>query len=88
MNELVKLFKALGNKNRLLILRYLIRTDKLTIRELASRIGLSYKSTSKHLLILETRGFIEQMKESGRVYYSIAHFNSDDVRVHLLKLIR
>ena len=49
MKELTKCLKALANERRLSILLALTRREPLTVNKLAKRIGLSIKSTSKHV---------------------------------------
>ncbi len=88
MQELNKVFKAAANEKRLLILKNLIHKDRLTLNEIAELINLSFKSTSKHLLLLESRGFVQRHTQGARVIYSISHFKEDDPRIQILKIIK
>jgi len=88
MKNLSKLFKVLANEKRLLILKYLIRADLSTLEKISQKINLSYKSTSKHLLILEREGYLERKTQGARVFYSIPHFKTDDPHIQLLRMIK
>ncbi len=68
MRELTKCLKALANERRLLILRELVRREPLTIHTLAKRIGVSLKSTSKHIQKLVECDFIEREQKSSFVW--------------------
>ena len=54
MKNLERLLKALANRRRLEILKVLKkeREGELSVGEIAERIGLSFKATSRHLSIL------------------------------------
>lgn len=49
-----KQLKALANKKRLEILAYLKKEKKASVWEIADKIDLSLKSTSRHLAILRS----------------------------------
>lgn len=71
IKELEKLFKVLGNKRRLQIVRLLLKKDELTVSDIASDIRLSFKATSKHLLQLFQVDILEKGQRSKNVYYKI-----------------
>jgi ArsR family transcriptional regulator len=70
MDYRVKVFKALANQRRLTILKILSK-EKLTGISVATRIKLSPKSTSKHLIKLEEVGLIKREYVSRYAFYSI-----------------
>ena len=72
IKELEKLFKVLGNKRRLQIVRLLLKKDELTVSDIASDIRLSFKATSKHLLQLFQVDILEKEQRSKNIYYKIA----------------
>lgn len=72
IKELEKLFKVLGNKRRLQIVRLLLKNNELTVSDIASDIRLSFKATSKHLLQLFQVDILEKGQRSKNVYYKIA----------------
>ena len=65
------LFKAIANRRRLLILRYLKRRGEKSISDISEVIGLSVKSTSRHLLILHHADLVVEKREGISVYYRI-----------------
>ena len=70
--ELERIFKAFANARRLSILSYLKRRRSATVGEIAEHIRLSFKSTSKHLIILRSAGILEFDQSSLEMYYRIA----------------
>lgn len=82
--ELLKFFKALGNERRLKIVGILIEISSLTIEDIAKRIALSYKSTSKHLLMLEDVGILKRKRRVNSIVYFIRY----DVKQKLRRLIK
>ncbi|MBI2099040.1 metalloregulator ArsR/SmtB family transcription factor [Candidatus Uhrbacteria bacterium] len=68
MRETTKCLKALANERRLKILRELAKHEPLIINEIADRIGLSLKSTSKHIQKLTGCNMIEREQKSLQVY--------------------
>ncbi|MFN7088588.1 MAG: ArsR/SmtB family transcription factor [Candidatus Paceibacteria bacterium] len=70
----VKIFRALGNERRLHILQLLSQEKELPVYEIAERIKLSRKSTSKHLRLLMHLNFLDRGQKKGEVYYA---FNTD-----------
>ena len=67
-----KVFKALGNERRLKIIEALLREGSLSLEALSKRIRLSYRSTSKHLLLLEGVGFLERVVKNRNVFYTLS----------------
>ena len=68
--ELVKIFKAIGNERRFLILRYLFSRKELTVGEISKLINLSFKSVSRHLAILYSAGLVDVRKVNlNHIYY-------------------
>lgn len=68
--ELEKLFKALANRKRIVILRYL-KPGSATVGEIAKAIKLSIKATSRHLQILSGAGYIISEQRGLYVHYSL-----------------
>jgi len=56
---LEKVYKALGARKRLEILKLLADGKELAVGDIAAAIHLSFKSTSKHLVLLRQVGFLE-----------------------------
>lgn len=70
--ELEKHLKALANRRRLAILKYLKNNKEATVGEIAHKIKLSFKSTSKHLAILAALDIIEREQRSLQMFYRLA----------------
>jgi len=72
MRELERKLKALANKRRLAILKYLRKADQASVGDVASQIRLSFRSTSKHLAVLFSTGILDKDQISLTVYYRLA----------------
>lgn len=71
MSELEKVLKAVANKRRMQILGLLKRSREIHVSAIARGIGLSFRSTSRHLRILATAGLVETEQRSTTVYYRL-----------------
>jgi DNA-binding transcriptional ArsR family regulator len=76
--------RALGNERRLKIMEELLRNKKLTVGEISDKIKLSFRSTSRHLKILENADFVNWEQVGINMYY----FISPDVLKEFLNLIK
>ena len=72
MRELERLFKACANARRIAILAYLKKEKTATVGEIAQHIRLSFKSTSKHLIILRSSGLVEYEQVRLEMNYRLA----------------
>ena len=70
--EIERVLKALANKRRLAILRFLKKSHEATVGDIAEEIKLSFKSTSRHLSVLSAADILQYDKRSLQVYYRIA----------------
>ncbi len=66
------MLKALANGRRLAILKYLSNEKEATVGEVAEKIGLSFKATSKHLAVLYGVDILEKEQRGLEVWYSSA----------------
>lgn len=66
-----KILKALANRRRLKIIKYLNQNKKASVGELAEHLGLSFKSTSKHLAVLKSADIVEVEQMSLMCFYSL-----------------
>ncbi len=69
LKELERPLKALANKRRLAILRYLKKHGEANVTEIAEVIKLSVKSTSRHLAVLFAADLVDRRQMSLEVYY-------------------
>ena len=66
-----KLLKALANRRRLKIIKYLQKNEKASVTELAGHLGLSFKSTSRHLAVLKSADIVESEQVSISCFYHL-----------------
>ncbi len=72
MRELEKSLKALANRRRLGILKYLKAQGEAAVADIASEIHISFKATSKHLGVLHGADIVEREQKSAQVFYHLA----------------
>ena len=71
MKEYEKILKALANRRRLQIIKYLKDKKTATVTAIAEHIKLSFKSTSKHLTVLFSAGIVDKEQKSLSMFYSV-----------------
>ena len=84
VTQLTTAFDALGEPNRCLIFRALLKTPHASVGQLADAIGLSDSLASQHLKTLREAKLIIRRKEGKRVYYDV---NNEDALVLALEKI-
>jgi len=72
MKEYEKTLKALANRRRLQILKYLKDKKQATVTDIAGYMKLSFKSTSKHLAVLFGAGIVDKEQKNLSMFYSVA----------------
>jgi DNA-binding transcriptional ArsR family regulator len=72
MHKLEKILKALANRRRLAILKYLKENKEAPVAEIADEINLSFKATSKHLGVLSAIDIIEREQRSSQMFYRLS----------------
>ena len=82
--ELVKIFKALGNERRFLILKYLFAKKELTVGQVSEFINLSFKSSSRHLSVLINADLVKVRQVNINRFYSI---NEDGFPPQIFQLL-
>jgi DNA-binding transcriptional ArsR family regulator len=83
----VNIFKALSNINRLKIIEMLLGGNKeLTVTQIADKLGISIKSTSKHLIMLQNLDVLECEGRNGRVFYKFSQSVPQDFK-SIIKLL-
>lgn len=85
LNKTEKIFKALGENNRLRIVNMLM-SKPMCVCEITDIIGLSQSTVSGHLRILKEAEIIEDTKEGLWVEYSL--MKKDELNKTLFKLVR
>ena len=70
--ELEKVLKALANKRRVAILKYLKRVNTASVGDIAHEIKLSFRATSRHLSVLFSADVLEKEQSGLTVLYFIS----------------
>ncbi|MBI3627466.1 MAG: helix-turn-helix transcriptional regulator [Candidatus Sungbacteria bacterium] len=60
MKDFERVLKALANRRRLSIVKYLKKEKEASVSEIAGKIGISLKATSKHLGILSAADIVDK----------------------------
>ncbi len=76
----------MGNRRRLAILKYLKTNGEAPVGEIASEIGLSFKSTSRHLSVLSNADILEKEQRSLQVFYRLASAHPSAV-AHVISIL-
>ena len=71
VKSLERILKALANRRRLAIVRYLASRPDASVTQIAGAIRLSLTATSKHLAVLKAADLVTDEKRSLLVFYSI-----------------
>jgi len=73
MKDLERILKALANKRRLAIVRFLRKEKEATVGDIAETIKLSFKATSKHLGVLASADIVDKEQRSLQMWYHLSH---------------
>ena len=66
-----KILKALANRRRLEIIKYIKEKKEASVGDIAKHIKLSFKSTSRHLALLLSADILEKEQRNVLVFYSL-----------------
>ena len=71
--EMAEFFKALGDPNRLKIIKMLNLNAEngMCVGALAKRLGISQPAVSQHLKVLKYVGIVEPTRDGVRVHYRV-----------------
>lgn len=72
MKELEKVMKALANRRRLAILKFLKKNEKANVHMIAEEIDLSFKATSKHLRVLASADILDRNQIGLEIWYEFS----------------
>lgn len=76
--DCIDALKALGEENRLRIVKMLIK-DKHNVNEIAEALQITQYNVSKHLRVLREAGLLETTKQGQQRFYALA----TDFRTHI-----
>ena len=71
LEDIVTMFKALGDPSRVEIIALLTREANLCVSAIADRLDMSISRVSHHLKLLEHLGFVKHRQEGKQVYHRI-----------------
>ncbi|OGZ03699.1 MAG: hypothetical protein A2648_01965 [Candidatus Lloydbacteria bacterium RIFCSPHIGHO2_01_FULL_41_20] len=69
--ELERSLKALANKRRLAILRFIRNEKEASVGNIADQIKLSFNATSKHLGVLSSANILDKEQRSLQMFYRL-----------------
>lgn len=83
MDELIKIYKALSDENRIRILK-MLELKKLCVCEIKEILQLATSTVSKHLSVLRNANLIKSEKDGKWVNYILNDSEKDElVQIHL-----
>src|SRR6266508_5403269 len=71
-SRLMALFKVLASDTRLRLLHALVRSDELSVGDLARTVGMTPQAVSNQLQRLIDRGILAARRNGNSVYYRIS----------------
>ncbi len=71
MKETEKILKALANRRRLAILKYIHKVHRASVGDIAKEIKLSFKATSKHLGVLRSADLVDREQKNLMMLYGL-----------------
>ena len=81
-----KTLKAVANRRRLGIVKYLKKEGEASVGNIAHSINLSFKATARHLAVLFAAGVLEKDQRSSFMFYRLAQ-NQSDISKSIIKFI-
>ena len=78
--------KALANRRRLSIVKYLKQNREAPVADVAAAINLSFKATSKHLALLSAADIVDKEQRSVQVFYRLSDNLRSPVK-HIISLL-
>ncbi len=80
MKRWTQIFKALANINRLKIINLLANGMSLTVTQITDELDISFRGTSRHLLLLHGLDILSSVGRNGHVFYSYNRSLPGDVK--------
>ncbi len=72
MKDIERVLKALANRRRLAIVKFLKKEKEATVGDIAESIKLSFKATSKHLGVLAAADIVDKEQRSLQMWYKLS----------------
>ncbi len=87
MRELLKVYKAAGDKNRLRILK-MLEQKNMCVCELSAALGITQPSVSKHLGLLKEAGLVSDAREGQWIDYKLCREKVNQYAPEILKQLK
>ncbi len=85
-NNLEKFLKALANRRRIAIVRFLKKRKEAPVGDISKEIKISFRATSRHLNVLASADILEKEQRNVQVFYRINN-NLLKAMNHVLSII-
>lgn len=72
MKDPERILKAMANRRRLAIVRFLRDRHEGSVGEIAEAIRLSFRATSKHLIILTAADIVDKEQRGLQMHYRLS----------------
>ena len=69
--QLERILKALANRRRIMILKFIKKSGPSSVGDISNAIKLSFKATSKHLMLMSNADILEKQQVSLTMLYSL-----------------
>lgn len=86
MDNLLKIFKSLSDKNRMRIVK-MLQVRSLCVCEITVVLGLSMSTVSAHLSLLKKAGLIDSFKDGRWIYHKLIKNPSSQEIASILPLL-
>ncbi len=86
MDNLLKIFKSLSDRNRMRIVK-MLQVRPLCVCEITVVLGLSMSTVSAHLSLIKNAGLIENYKDGRWIYYKLVKNPSSQEIASILPLL-
>jgi len=87
MRELLKVLKALGDGNRLRVLK-MLEIREMCVREITEILGIAQSAVSRHLRLLHEAGLVESRRVGLWVHYRLSRTRMNPYAPMLLAHVR
>ncbi|KAA3634151.1 MAG: ArsR family transcriptional regulator [Bacteroidetes bacterium] len=75
LENATEVLRAIAHPIRIVIIELLFENNKLSVKEIHTRLGIEQAVASHHLRIMKSRGVVEVSREGKNSFYSLTHNN-------------
>jgi ArsR family transcriptional regulator len=72
--------KAFANKRRIAIVQIIRKNKDMCVTDIADEIQLSFRSTSRHLLLLQRAGILDKEQTGPQMFYRLSPHLSEPAK--------